>query len=118
MSDRLQRYLRFLRPDVRADADEEIRFHIEMRVRDLAARGMTAVEARARAEHEFGDVRAIRAEVVTIDERRQRRRGRREYMSDILQDLRLVIRGLRRSPGFSATAVACIALGVCVTTTI
>lgn len=118
MSDRLQRYLRFLRPDVRADADEEIRFHIEMRERDLVSRGMSPGEARARAEVEFGDVRTIRAQVVSIDERRQRRRGRREQMADLVQDLRLVMRGLRRSPGFTSMAVACIALGVCVTTTI
>jgi hypothetical protein len=34
-----RRYLRFVRDDVDADVDDELRFHLEMRQRDFEARG-------------------------------------------------------------------------------
>jgi putative ABC transport system permease protein len=65
--------LRFWRPDVRAEVDEELAFHLEMRVRDLVAAGLPPAAARAAAERDFGDVGAVRTQCVTIDERRTRR---------------------------------------------
>src|SRR5688572_2528028 len=44
------RYFSFFRRDPRADAAEEVRFHLEMRIRDLVARGVTPDEARRTAE--------------------------------------------------------------------
>jgi putative ABC transport system permease protein len=110
--------LRFWRPDVRADVDEELAFHLEMRVRDLVAAGLSPAAARAAAERDFGDLGTVRAQCVTIDERRSRRDRRAEYVSDFLNDLRIAGRALRKAPGFAATAVLCVALGVGVTTTI
>jgi predicted permease len=109
---------RFWRPDVRRDVDEELAFHLEMRVRDLVAAGLAPDSARAAAEREFGDVGAIRAQCVTIDERRSRRDRRAEYVSDLLNDLRIAARVLRRGPAFALTAIVCVALGVAATTTI
>src|SRR6476646_3940865 len=54
MSDRWLRYLEFWRRDPRRDVDDEIAFHLEERVADLVARGMTADDARRRATAEFG----------------------------------------------------------------
>src|SRR5207249_2330810 len=91
-----RRYLRFWRSDPRADVDDELRFHLEMRARDLIAEGVPAHLARAEAASSFGDIGAIRNECITIDERRQRRAERSELMSDAWFDLRFAVRSLRK----------------------
>ena len=120
MTDRAawRRYLRFLRPDVRADVDDELRFHLESAARDLVAEGLSADEARREAARRFGDVTSVQEACVTIDERRQRRDERAEWFTDLRLDARLALRTLRRSPAFTAMAATCIVLGVGTTTTI
>ena len=107
-----RRYFRFLGPDVRADVDEELDFHLALRARDLEARGMSPGDARDEALRQFGDYLTIRGAVLAIDERRHRRSTRRERAADMLTDLRLTARSLRRSPGFTTIAVLCVAVGV------
>ena len=51
-----RRYLRFWRPDVDADVDDELRFHVEERTADLMARGYTREAAHAEALREFGEL--------------------------------------------------------------
>ncbi|HJU65113.1 MAG TPA: ABC transporter permease, partial [Gemmatimonadaceae bacterium] len=113
-----RRYLRFWRADVHADVDDELAFHMEMRTRDLVAAGLSPAASRAEAERQFGEMRAIRDQCLTIDERRARRDEVGEIMSDIRQDVRFATRTLARSPGFAGLAVLCIALGIALTTTI
>jgi predicted permease len=115
---RWRRYLRFWRADVRADVDDELAFHLEMRRRDLEARGLSDDVARAEAERRFGDVATVRDSCVTIDERRFRRANRAEMVNHMWTDLRFAARGLRKAPGFAGMAIACVALCVGVTTTI
>ncbi|MGH7719100.1 MAG: permease prefix domain 1-containing protein, partial [Gemmatimonadaceae bacterium] len=120
MSDppRWRRYLRFWRSDVRADVDDELLFHIEMRERDLVAAGMPPLDARAEAVRQFGALTSIRDACVTIEERRSRRAARGEVMEQMRLDAKFAVRTLARNPAFAATSVLCIALGVAVTTTI
>jgi putative ABC transport system permease protein len=80
--------------------------------------GLPPHSALAEAERAFGDLPAIRNACVTIDERRYRRAGRAEVMTDMWTDLKFAARSLRKSPGFAIMATTCIALGLCVTTTI
>ena len=47
---RWRRYLRFWRADVRADVDDELAFHLDMRRRDLEARGLADDVARDEAD--------------------------------------------------------------------
>jgi len=112
------RYLEFWRRDPRRDVDDEIQFHLDARIADLIARGLTPADARRRATDEFGDARAVRDETLDIDRRMLRRGQRLERWADIGRDARVGFRSLRRSPGFAATAVLCAALGIGVTSAI
>src|SRR3954447_13030057 len=71
-----RRYLRFWGPRAEADVDDELRFHIEMRVRDYIAGGMTEDDARAATARRLGDLATNRAECLTITTRRERRMTR------------------------------------------
>ena len=112
-----RRYLRFLRPDLRADIDDELDFHLAMRVRDLERAGY-GDHAREAAERSFGDLNAVRTACLTIDERRFRRASRKESLMTLWHDTRLSIRSLLRSPGFTTVAVLCLAVGIAATASI
>ncbi|HEY4306941.1 MAG TPA: ABC transporter permease [Gemmatimonadaceae bacterium] len=112
------RYLRFWRRDARADVDDELAFHLEMREHDLERDGVPREMARREAARIFGDVGAVRDACVVIDERRHRQHTRAEVIGSMWNDIRFAARALRKSPAFATMAVLCIALGICVTTTI
>jgi predicted permease len=92
--------------------DDEVRFHIAERVADLEALGESPEAARERALEEFGDVDAVRAELVEIDRGVASRRRRADWWEGIAQDARHVARGLLRSPGFTMMVVVTLALGI------
>jgi putative ABC transport system permease protein len=116
-----RRYLTFFRRDPRADAGDEVRFHIEMRTRDYLARGMTSGEARRAAEADFGSAGSphrVVEEVARIDARIEKRHARAEWWDEATRDVRVGLRGLRRSPSFTLTAVLTAGLGIGVTAAI
>jgi predicted permease len=94
------------------DVDEEIAFHIESRTADLIATGMPPSEARLRAEREFGDVSAARAELARIDGERLREARRADVWDATRQEVRQAARGLMRSPFFTVAIVLMLALGI------
>jgi putative ABC transport system permease protein len=94
----------FRRGRVEAEMADEIAFHIETRVRDLMARGMTPDVARRTARVEFGSVERYKEEV-------RGARGLRLF-DEAVADLLAGFRALRRAPGFTVAAGVSLALGI------
>jgi predicted permease len=113
MTRRYQRLfrVRHTRSDPR-DLDEEFRFHLEMRARELAGQGIPAEQARDMATAEFGDMDDARRFCQAEDEHRMRRYRRGLWMDHLLQDLRYAARSLRAARLTTFIAIACIAIGV------
>jgi predicted permease len=91
-----------------SELDRELHFHIESLVADKIAAGMTEAEARRTTRLEFGGVEQVK------DDCRESRGTL--WVESIRQDLRFGARILARSPGFAATAVLVLALGIGVCT--
>jgi len=100
------------KPNAKQDVDDELAFHLEMRVRELMDQGLTADEARRQALASFGDVQAIRSELRAERAARNEERTRRDWWGGLRMDAAYAVRSLRSNPAFTAAAVATLALGI------
>jgi predicted permease len=112
-----RRYLQFWGSNIPRDVDDELRFHLEMRVAEYIARGMTPADARRRAEQRFGSVDHAREACVVINQQHARSEGRAELFATMRQDASFAARLLRRQLLHTVVAAACLALGIGATTT-
>ena len=110
--------LRLWRPGVDEEVDAELEFHLEMRRREMLARGMTEAHARQAAIDRFGDVKRARHECRVIGHQREQRMRVLQYLSELRQDAAFAVRQLVAAPGFSLVAIATLALGIGATTAI
>ena len=107
-----RRHARFFGADPAADAREELAFHLESKTKELVAQGWSAEAARKEASRQFGELRTIERIGAAMGEKMERKRRLKDYTADLAHDVRYTLRTLRRDAGFTAVAIAILALAI------
>ena len=107
-----------MKPGIRQEVREELAFHVEMRVRELVAAGMSPAAAREEAVRRLGGLEDMQTQLTQLGLDRDRDIRRRHYFRELAQDLRYGVRQLGRQRGFALVAVLTLALAIGATTAI
>jgi predicted permease len=93
----------FARQRYRSELDEEMAFHRAQAEKDFVAEGMIPEAAHFAAMRQFGNVTKMKEKSHEVV---------RFRMETVVQDVRFSLRQLRKNPGFAATAILILALGM------
>jgi hypothetical protein len=83
-----RRYLTFWRTPIAQDVDDELRFHTNMRVNELMARGMPEDEARRAVAERLGDMHSVQSACVELSQIRERNKRNAALLDAFRNDLR------------------------------
>lgn len=99
----------FRRRRMEQELNEELQFHMDHKIEEGIANGLTPAEAR---------LAALRA-MDGLEQRKEEARDARRvhWLTDFVDDIRFAARSLRRTPGLTALVVMTLALGMGMTTT-
>ncbi|MFI5233491.1 MAG: ABC transporter permease, partial [Gemmatimonadales bacterium] len=100
------------REDAERDVRDEIHLHVELRTEQLIGGGMDPGAARAEAERRFGSLNEARPGLESNAKHREAVMRKREWWESFTQDVRYVLRSLKRSPTFALTVIVTLALGL------
>jgi putative ABC transport system permease protein len=100
------------------EVDEELAFHVEMRTRELVARGVDPAVARDQARSRLGDAARLKRTCVDIGRKREREMRLTQWIDECRDDFRFAVRQLTKAPGFALVAGLTLALGIGATTSI
>ena len=90
--------------------NKEMEFHLDQQIAENVAKGMLPQEARESAMRLFGNPTLLNEEARSF--------WSWSWLEGLWRDLRYGVRTLRRTPGFSLTAIAVMALGIGATTSL
>ena len=101
---RLLNLFRRRREQLERDLDRELHYHMDRRISELTAAGLTEADARRQANIELGGVTQVQEEV--------REAWMARWLDTSIRDLRHAMRSLRRSWGFTLGAGGVLALTI------
>ena len=100
------------REDAERSVRDEIRLHVELRAEQLIRGGYEPDQAKKEAERMFGSIAHAQLLLDEMATHRETVMRKRDWMESFTQDLRYVLRSLKRSPTFVISATLTLALGL------